>query len=73
MKNSKEKPLSSCPGMPDEHMIACVCVDCGRMLGKLGRSSRMFQKCEKCRTEMSFYTDDLYVLTIIPSWPKKAG
>ena len=56
-----------------ERMIACTCIGCGRLLGKLGRSSRMLQKCGKCRIEMSFYIDDQYVMTVFPGWPKKAG
>ncbi|MBQ6366916.1 MAG: hypothetical protein IJI61_11010 [Oscillospiraceae bacterium] len=73
--NNKEKTELLLPlqEWKKERMIACTCIGCGRLLGKLGRNSRMLQKCGKCRIEMSFYIDDQYVMTVFPGWPKKAG
>ncbi len=73
--NNKEKTELLLPlqEWKKERMVVCACIGCGKNLGKLGKNSRMLQKCGNCKTEMLFYVNDHYVMEIFPGWPEKAG
>ena len=47
-------------------LVGCYCVCCGHNFGKLGKGSKMYQQCPVCGMCASYYTDDMYRVTIFP-------